>query len=630
MFKYLTCNYSIIIAIAFSTEIALSTKVAAADPLTSDIAPVELADQSGRAFEHIAAPAEFANQSEQTFEHIQEPFSDISTFFEQAPCRAIPLENLVAEEEPEAMIDVSHDPTACQDKAINTTVAEVLEASTNARDLMFVPEQSATQLNSLENFDPFNLAVQKSLEFWQNEPDYLEFWEFDATKAISFHETQIGQATENNTTAPTDDNKVVQATPETDEVIPDTPNKADRRSINPPSVLSEPTDPSNEIIDIRQRSQERDALIPISPLGFLRKATDGATDAIYDAIKLDLGLSFSHAFQWLTDSLPDQDRWGTATDMDFIARWDVLNAEKPSRGSILFHLEGRWEYGTTGPQNLGFVSLGSAIGTANTFSAYDPTFLVRNSYWQQGSSEAGWYYRIGKITPDAILGTSKYLNPTTTFLPNAGTGFFSLPLPDSGLGVAGAVKINDRFAVIGVISDANGDRNNYGDIGKGQFFSAIEFAGKIAPQTEKAGYSKLTFTQHPGGKAINASTGEPGFGVSLKLEQELTSDGRLIGIVRYGTNTNDSALYSQQAGLHLVLNEPRIFNRLKNDAVGLAFNWVQSTFSDRNEYDIEAFYRFPVIQLVDMTLHFQQVFNPSFAPNIDSASVFSIRLKTSF
>ena len=246
------------------------------------------------------------------------------------------------------------------------------------------------------------------------------------------------------------------------------------------------------------------------------------------------------------------------------------------------------------------------------------------------SGEMGWYYRIGKITPDAILATSKYLNPTTTFLPNGGTGAFATPLPDSGLGVTGAGKINDRFAIIGVVSDAKGDRFNFGDIGKGKFFTAIEFAGKIAPQTEKAGYSKLTFMYNPGGLAINASTGEPGFGIALKLEQELTSDGRLIGILRYATNTNDSALYNQQAGLHLVLNEPRVFNRLKNDAVGLAFNWVQSTFSDRNEYDIETFYRFPVIQLVDMTLHFQQVFNPSFAPDIDSASVFSIRLKTSF
>ena len=144
-----------------ATLIALSTKVAAADPLTSDIAPVELADQSGRAFEYIAAPAEFANQSEQASEHIQEPFSDIATLFEQAPYRAIPLENLVAEEESEAMVTVSYVPTACQDKAINTTVTEVLEASTNASDLMFVPEQSATQLNSRENFDANNLEVQK-------------------------------------------------------------------------------------------------------------------------------------------------------------------------------------------------------------------------------------------------------------------------------------------------------------------------------------------------------------------------------------------------------------------------------------------------------------------------------------
>ena len=707
MFNYLTCNHSIIIALAFSTQIALSTKVAAADPLRSDVAPAELAAPSGRAFEHIAAPTEFANRSKQAFENIQEPFSDISTLFEQAPCQAIPLENLVAEEDPkanevvqatpesdevipdmpkdadlpgiepprvlsaptdpenqireirqrsqerdaeqapclaialeyliveedpEAMVTASHAPTTWQDTAPSTNVTSLLEASTRASDLLPVPEQSATQLDSLENFEAINLRVQKSLEVWQYEPDSLEFSEFDATTAPSFLETPMAQVTDDNTTLTTDDNEVVQTTPESDEVTPDIPKQTDRFSVKPPSGLSGPTDPENQIREIRQRSQERDALIPVSPLGGIRDVTDKLTDDIYDAVKLELGLSFHHTFQWLTDALPNSERSAATTDMDFIGNWALLNAEKPSQGQLVSHLEGRWDYGTIGPQNLGFVSLGNFIGTANSFSGYDPTFLVRNLYWAQGSRQAGWYYRIGKITPDAILGTSRYLNPNTTFLPNGGNGFFSNAFPDSGLGIVGVVAINERFSMLALVSDANADRFNFGDIGKGQFYTAVEFIGKIAPQTENSGSSKLTLWHHPGGKAINASTGVEGWGFTLKLEQELTSDGRLVGIVRWGRSFDNSAIYKQQVGVHLVLNEPRLFNRIKNDAVGLAFNWIQpaDVFSGRDEYDLEVFYRVPLFPLVDTTFHFQQVFSPAFAPEINNASVFSVRLTTSF
>ena len=49
--------------------------------------------------------------------------------------------------------------------------------------------------------------------------------------------------------------------------------------------------------------------------------------------------------------------------------------ENRTRGQLYAHLEGRWDYGTTGPQNLGFVNLGSQIGTGNAFSGYYPSFL---------------------------------------------------------------------------------------------------------------------------------------------------------------------------------------------------------------------------------------------------------------
>jgi hypothetical protein len=65
--------------------------------------------------------------------------------------------------------------------------------------------------------------------------------------------------------------------------------------------------------------------------------------------------------------------------------------------------------------------------------------------------------------------------------------------------------------------------------------------------------------------------------------------------------------------------------------VGLAFNWVQSPLGqNRSEYNVEIFYRFPLFPLVDATLSHQSVINPSLDPDNSHASVFSLRLRTTF
>ena len=150
-----------------------------------------------------------------------------------------------------------------------------------------------------------------------------------------------------------------------------------------------------------------------------------------------MGLVLQQVGQGISEVLPGNANIGTAADLDFVVKRELINKGKPNHGGVYYQLQGRWDYGTTGPQDLGFVSLASAGGTANSWSRYQPTFLTRNFYWQHGSNEAGWAYRIGKITPDATLLTSQYISPVTTFLPNVGTGVFAAGYPDSGLGVVG-------------------------------------------------------------------------------------------------------------------------------------------------------------------------------------------------
>lgn len=394
-----------------------------------------------------------------------------------------------------------------------------------------------------------------------------------------------------------------------------------------------PDEPSNLLRRIEERNSERNSLLPVSPLGWLHDTTAKAKQDLYDATSFKLGFSITHLFQWVSEALPGEDSWGTATTTDLVGSWDLINKGKETLGQAVFLVQGRWDYGTTGPQDLATFSLGSLLGTANTFSAYTPAFILRNIYWRQGSPQAGWAYRLGKISPDALLGTSTHIGSPTTFLPTASTGPFSIALPDSGLGAVGGWYINDRAALVGLVSDANGDRYDFGDISEGDFFTAVEFHVKVAPRTPKAGYSKITLWHTDGtqdGLPSNGMNGPSGWGIFAKYEQELTADGRVIGILRYGKSFEDSAFYDQQASVHFLLYDPPLLHRLQNDLIGVAFNWVDATNGVRDEYDVEGFYRFPLFPLVDMTLSYQFVVNPALDLGIDRASVFSMRFRTNF
>ena len=409
-----------------------------------------------------------------------------------------------------------------------------------------------------------------------------------------------------------------------------------------PGMTSDPRDPTIELRRIRERRAEiqtRSALFRRAPLAGLHERIDRAENRFSEATDIKFGTAFNTLLQGLSESLPGQDNFGMATGMTFIGTWELFNKGESNQGELTFGLDGRWDYGTTGPTDLGNLGLGSLGFTANQFAAYTPAFLVRNLYWRQGSREAGWMYRIGRITPDAMLSTSTHINGLTTFLPIAGTGSFAIGLPDSGLGWVGGWFINDRLTLAALISDANADRFDFGDLDEGDFYTAVELQAKIFPITPNAGYSKVTLWHNDGTKfwdAINGSTGNEGWGVFVKHEQELTCDGRAIAILRWGKSYNNSAIYEQLAGASFVLYDPLHTGKYNNDLFsadlfGAAYNWVQPTaVAARDESNVEFFYRFPLFPNADMTLSYQAIINPSLDPNNDFGSAFSLRIRSTF
>ena len=401
-----------------------------------------------------------------------------------------------------------------------------------------------------------------------------------------------------------------------------------------PRFLSEhPEDPDVLLSEIKQRRSQKDSVFPVAPLHRLHDAADIWADNIEEATNLKLGAAFNHLFMWLSESPLGNDEFGAASELSVLGTWELANVGEPNQGQLFFQLQGRWDYGTTGPEVLGTENLGSLIGTANTFSEYVPTFLLRNLYWQQGSEAAGWKFRVGKITTDATLSTSAHIASPITFLPTAGTGPFANALTDSGLGITATWFVNDRFTELGLFSDANADRFNFGDITAGDFYSAVEFAYKIGPRTERAGYSKLTLWHTDAtknGQAVNGHLGPGGHGFFIKHEQELSADGRAVAVFRYGKSYNESAVYEEQFGAHFLLYNPTE-SGLQNDLLGVAVNWAQANVSGaRLESNFEIFYRFPIVQKVDMTLSYQSLFNLALDPNNDHASAFGLRLRTTF
>lgn len=94
-------------------------------------------------------------------------------------------------------------------------------------------------------------------------------------------------------------------------------------------------------------------------------------------------------------------------------------------------------------------------------------------------------------------------------------------------------------------------------------------------------------------------------------------------------------MYDQQAAGHLVVYDPLRSGRFKRmgfnaDVIGTAYNWVQPTGVDRDESNVELFYRFPLFPEVDATLSYQAIINPALDPTNDYGSALSVRLRSTW
>lgn len=341
----------------------------------------------------------------------------------------------------------------------------------------------------------------------------------------------------------------------------------------------------------------------------------------------------SSLFQVASDTKPDFDNTGLATIAALYGTWNAVKHDDPSAGQIGFGVEVRWGYGNLlTPVELGQQAIGSATGTADPYGSTDPMFILRDFYWRGGSEEQGWGYRVGKITVDRMLGSSQYANAISTFFPVGSQGAPSIAYPDSALGAAIGFYPSERFRFGAVIADAHGDRSNFGDITKGNFFKAAELQAKLFPLNEDAGFSTLSLWHTDGvddpEMAKGGSTGEEGWGLFVKHEQQLTKDGDNIAVFRYGRAFDDAAVYKEQGSVRYIKSNVA----LKDDMFGIAASYVKPVYNpmERDEWSIDTFYRVNLFKNVETSVGYQMIFNPAYNSSVDRTSVYSFRITQTF
>ena len=398
-------------------------------------------------------------------------------------------------------------------------------------------------------------------------------------------------------------------------------------------VLAQSSKPNNSFSQspddihnfLTREAATKKSLIPIAPLQPLQDGWKYVDDWIKEKIGLDLGVSLTTAFTQMTESLPGTDDHAFGYDVGIYGKWSLLAKGTEWEGFLSFLVQGRDSLFTDVAPGSLFVNAGSLAGPVDSFDD-DQGFVLREMWWQQGSKDAGLMYRIGKIAPDTIVGTvSQFDSANLDFLALGQVVKLASRFPDAGFGAAvgfypkGNSKHQPHLTLY--ISDQNGDRQNEGDIGEGEFFKGAEIGFRPFPQTDKAPLWR--FTVWHADKQDNEGIPE-GYGILTKIEQELSSDGRFIGVLNYG-HSWDAAFARNQLTGRLVIEDPfRFINPnvdLAGDRLGLGASWVDPAVSGgRDEYNLEVYYHFPLFPNLDMTLDAQYMIDPALIPIVEEAS----------
>jgi len=407
-------------------------------------------------------------------------------------------------------------------------------------------------------------------------------------------------------------------------VLPSEKSLAQNAASVPSPPIDPPFDNSSDDIDnqLEVDDERADALFAIDPLEPLHGGWEQVTRQLRQTIGLELGLNYTSIYQRADEARPNTQTEAGSGDLDFFGRWDLINPDSPLPGALVFATETRHRYTHIPPSNLG-ETVGSLWGTIDGFSTQ--SYTLTQLYWQQGSYEDRFVYRVGKMDPTDIFNAGRFVSSNSAFLSPAFSDTLAMASPSTGLGAAVAVSPITNTYVIGGLHDANGAKTSIGHIERGELFAAVEFG--LTPRRGKSGEGLYHVTLWHSDKRDRVEV-PSGRGVAVTLQQEVGPDGTIVPFARYSYGEGGATLIRQTLALGVGLEQPFGQNR---DLIGLGISWGEpSNRTLRDQYVFEAFYRLRITPHTHLTPDIQVIFDPAENPQEDSIAIGSVRLRTLF
>ncbi|MFQ5527753.1 MAG: carbohydrate porin [Thermoanaerobaculia bacterium] len=375
--------------------------------------------------------------------------------------------------------------------------------------------------------------------------------------------------------------------------------------------------PNNVLQQLDESAGERAALFPYGPISFLYPPWQALNEKLDDEIGLRLGLTYYILFQYTTPG-PDP-REAASGDFDFFGRWKLIGEEGGNRGILGFNLEHRHKYTSIPPSELN-VGIGSIWRTTRGFT--DSGFSFNELWWDQRLANDQVRIRFGTINPKHFYDLHRFKSQKRFFQSTPLSDSPTIDFPRNGLGAVIRLSPLKELHIAAGINDANGDRSVGGFdtfFGDAEFFPALNVA--YTPTFEGLGEGRYSVTLWHIDARSNQGT-PSGRGISALIEQEVI-DG-VVPFVRYGYGDGADLAVEHLVALGVGLDRP--FGR-KDDRFGVGGSWARPSGGlGRDQWGFEAFYRFQVTPVFQVSPGAQLIVNPSLNPDDDVIGVFQLRL----
>ena len=317
----------------------------------------------------------------------------------------------------------------------------------------------------------------------------------------------------------------------------------------------------------------------------------------------------SHGCEWANRNTKGCEKWTNNSELDFLARWDLVDSEQFGQGSFNFMTTYIWEKRdyTGGGAGASTADVTASAGTAFTVSdSENLDARMRQAYWTQSLFDDGFEAHVGQIEVPSFFDGNRYANnDRDQFIGQVWTKNIRSNVNIFGLGAALSVKPNDLFyARAGFVDgNSNGENPKWSTFKRGEYI----YLAELGFTPDIPGWGKGIYRISPY-EADRAKTGAQGRGVTISFEQETPWDAALW--LRGGISDHRRNEFEQFLGGGTVFTNPFGFNR---DQVGLAFGWGRTADSSarRNTYLAEAYWRFQLTERFEFSPDLQMHLQPA-------------------